>query len=227
MGAAGGACCDRPPAEKVQKLGGGAQPVEPWGVEACCKHTPAENIQKLFGKVEKNDRTPIKVQDADQGVSASAAERVGNSDLRENNGKHEVKEPPACQPKNGEEYAYPDGSTYKGEWHDNKRHGHGVQLHKNGSRYEGSWMNDKTHGHGREMFTTATGRMIRHTVAARTSHRQRVPNTQANSLTANPTATARKYGLMARDLVASSRMGSSLALERSLGATVPVIKEPS
>jgi hypothetical protein len=40
------------------------------------------------------------------------------------------------------------GSTYKGEWKDNKKHGYGVQIWPNGNKYEGEWQNNMRHGHG-------------------------------------------------------------------------------
>ncbi len=45
-------------------------------------------------------------------------------------------------------YTYPDGTQYKGEWKDNKRHGYGAWLRPDGMKYEGEWENDKPGGQG-------------------------------------------------------------------------------
>jgi hypothetical protein len=47
-----------------------------------------------------------------------------------------------------EVYTYSDGSTYKGEWKDGKRHGKGTWVRPDGMRYEGEWINNKPHGQG-------------------------------------------------------------------------------
>ncbi len=49
---------------------------------------------------------------------------------------------------NSETYTYPDGTTYTGEWEDNKRHGYGIWTRPDGMQYEGEWENDKPHGRG-------------------------------------------------------------------------------
>ncbi len=45
-------------------------------------------------------------------------------------------------------YTYPNGTQYKGEWKDKKRHGYGVWLRPDGMKYEGEWENDKPKGQG-------------------------------------------------------------------------------
>ncbi len=45
-------------------------------------------------------------------------------------------------------YTYPDGTRYKGEWKDNKRHGKGVLIRPDGTKYSGEWLNDKPDGQG-------------------------------------------------------------------------------
>ena len=44
--------------------------------------------------------------------------------------------------------AYPDGSTYKGEWDKGVRQGYGIHTMRTGSRYDGPWYRDKKHGVG-------------------------------------------------------------------------------
>ena len=43
---------------------------------------------------------------------------------------------------------YPDGESYEGEWHNNRRHGWGRMFYKDGSLYEGEWNNDIREGRG-------------------------------------------------------------------------------
>ncbi len=49
---------------------------------------------------------------------------------------------------NNKTYTYPNGTQYKGEWKDDKRHGYGVWLRPDGMKYEGEWENDKPGGQG-------------------------------------------------------------------------------
>jgi hypothetical protein len=53
-------------------------------------------------------------------------------------------------------FTYPDGTTYEGEWKDNRRHGHGVWTRPDGTVYVGEWENDKPHGQG--TLTWPTGK---------------------------------------------------------------------
>lgn len=41
-----------------------------------------------------------------------------------------------------------DGSQYKGEYHDNLKHGMGEYKYPDGKVYEGSWEDGKRHGKG-------------------------------------------------------------------------------
>lgn len=43
---------------------------------------------------------------------------------------------------------WPDGSTYRGQFKENKAHGRGTLEHSDGGVYKGEWMNDKAHGVG-------------------------------------------------------------------------------
>ena len=43
---------------------------------------------------------------------------------------------------------YGDGSTYKGQWYKNKRHGRGTYQFSDKSRYKGEFILDKLHGVG-------------------------------------------------------------------------------
>ncbi len=45
-------------------------------------------------------------------------------------------------------YTYPDGTRYKGEWKDSKKHGKGVLIRPDGTKYAGEWANDKPDGQG-------------------------------------------------------------------------------
>ena len=39
-------------------------------------------------------------------------------------------------------YTWADGTTYDGEWNDNKINGHGIYLWADGRKYYGSWSNN-------------------------------------------------------------------------------------
>ena len=43
---------------------------------------------------------------------------------------------------------YPNGSSYEGEWVDDRITGMGVKCETNGTRYEGEWMSDEFQGIG-------------------------------------------------------------------------------
>lgn len=49
---------------------------------------------------------------------------------------------------NENKFQFISGSTYKGEWKDNKKHGFGVHELPDGTKYEGSWEYGKRHGLG-------------------------------------------------------------------------------
>jgi hypothetical protein len=61
------------------------------------------------------------------------------------------KHPPQTQArlKDGEEKkAWEQGTTYKGEWRNNQKHGYGIQIWANGNKYEGNWLNGSREGAG-------------------------------------------------------------------------------
>ena len=43
---------------------------------------------------------------------------------------------------------YPNGSSYEGEWVDDRITGMGVKCETNGTRYEGEWISDEFQGIG-------------------------------------------------------------------------------
>ena len=45
-------------------------------------------------------------------------------------------------------YTLPDGTSYEGNWKNNKQHGQGTLTCSNGSVYEGEWVDGKRHGQG-------------------------------------------------------------------------------
>lgn len=49
-------------------------------------------------------------------------------------------------------YTYPDGTKYKGQWKDHKRHGRGTLTRSDGTKYDGEWENDKPSGVGTLKF---------------------------------------------------------------------------
>lgn len=50
--------------------------------------------------------------------------------------------------KNVHEFGFVNGSSYKGEWDGNKKHGFGIETSTDGTKYEGEWSQDKRHGRG-------------------------------------------------------------------------------
>lgn len=55
------------------------------------------------------------------------------------------------------------GTTYKGEWQNNKKHGYGIQVWANGNKYEGDWAYGLREGHG--VFWTKKGGKLKKTYA--------------------------------------------------------------
>ena len=53
-------------------------------------------------------------------------------------------------------YQWPDGRKYEGEWKENNMHGKGIYQWKDGKKYEGEYINDTKHGYG--IYTWADGR---------------------------------------------------------------------
>ncbi len=49
---------------------------------------------------------------------------------------------------NKKKVSEPDGSTYEGDFKDNKRHGYGLWIRPDGTKYAGMWENNKPHGEG-------------------------------------------------------------------------------
>jgi hypothetical protein len=50
--------------------------------------------------------------------------------------------------KNVHEFGFVNGSSYKGEWEGNKKHGFGVETSSDGTKYEGEWVANRRHGRG-------------------------------------------------------------------------------
>jgi len=48
-------------------------------------------------------------------------------------------------------HVFADGSTYTGDWQDEERCGHGIQVWQDGACYEGEWLRGTAHGQGRFM----------------------------------------------------------------------------
>ena len=46
------------------------------------------------------------------------------------------------------EHIFDNGAVYKGQWYQEMRHGHGVQIWPDGAKYEGYWKNNKADGQG-------------------------------------------------------------------------------
>ena len=55
---------------------------------------------------------------------------------------------------------YPDGSSYRGQWAYNKRHGRGTYFYKNGDKYSGEWKEDKRHGNGVFVYTKTESQLV-------------------------------------------------------------------
>lgn len=47
-------------------------------------------------------------------------------------------------------FTYPDGDVYEGEWENDKANGFGVYRRENGGKYEGFWRDDLQEGQGYE-----------------------------------------------------------------------------
>lgn len=50
--------------------------------------------------------------------------------------------------KNAPEFGFVNGSSYKGAWLNNKKHGFGVETSSDGKKYEGEWLHDTREGRG-------------------------------------------------------------------------------
>ena len=48
-----------------------------------------------------------------------------------------------------DEVVFPDGTVYKGQIKDGKRHGYGIQVWPDGARYEGQWRDNVASGRGK------------------------------------------------------------------------------
>ena len=58
---------------------------------------------------------------------------------------------------NGLLYTWKNGSTYVGEWKDDKKNGQGKYIYGKGNgegdKYEGEWKDDKKHGKGKYIWS--------------------------------------------------------------------------
>jgi hypothetical protein len=50
--------------------------------------------------------------------------------------------------KNITEFGFINGSSYKGCWQNNQKHGFGIEITSNGNKYEGEYIHNKRHGCG-------------------------------------------------------------------------------
>lgn len=48
-----------------------------------------------------------------------------------------------------DEVVFPDGTVYKGQIKDGRRHGYGIQVWPDGARYEGQWRDHVACGRGK------------------------------------------------------------------------------
>lgn len=48
-----------------------------------------------------------------------------------------------------ENYKFPNGAIYTGQWKNGTRHGFGTQIWPDGAKYEGEWLNNQAHGKGK------------------------------------------------------------------------------
>ena len=71
-------------------------------------------------------------------------DNIKNKSLDDDKDKHEIEK--------RELFRYTDGSTYEGEWLDDKRHGKGVMIYAEGNKYVGEWQNDMCHGQGKYYY---------------------------------------------------------------------------
>jgi len=51
---------------------------------------------------------------------------------------------------------YSDGSSYSGEFRNNRRHGYGVYSHPNGERYRGEWIDGVSEGQGVQTYSNGS-----------------------------------------------------------------------
>ena len=56
-------------------------------------------------------------------------------------------------------YTWADGSTYEGQWVDNKINGFGTYLWRDGRKYYGQWANNDMSGYGIYITPMASGTM--------------------------------------------------------------------
>jgi hypothetical protein len=54
----------------------------------------------------------------------------------------------APDPEGGEHKPFSRGTSYQGEWKDNKKEGYGIQQYATGDKYEGQWCQGRRHGEG-------------------------------------------------------------------------------
>jgi hypothetical protein len=89
-----------------------------------------------------------------RGTKTEAAWKVNDRLSQKNGACHaiywskEVKNTDPLIRERGAKKKWAVGTTYKGEWKDNKKHGYGIQVWANGNKYEGDWANGFREGHG-------------------------------------------------------------------------------
>jgi hypothetical protein len=90
------------------------------------------------------------------GMSASMSQRAENSNRTGSKAKvYSVRRDPnidrkdILKDKNSQnKFKFVAGSTYKGDWRDNEKHGFGIEEMSNGNKYEGEWAGGRQHGMG-------------------------------------------------------------------------------
>ena len=105
------------------KVCGGSTDTEWWSFEGFCSH----RCQLKYYK----ERYGVDLNNPDYSNSTASRQPTEVTIL---NGYHR--------------YTYADGSTYDGEWKDDKGHGQGTLTWADGNKYEGEWKDGKKHGQG-------------------------------------------------------------------------------
>jgi len=105
-----------------------------------------QNAPSASGPMEE-----VKVAGLTEKIAAPAAAHVAPVSAPKKEALAAV-EAGGALPSGGEIVPYPDGSTYKGQVQEGKRHGVGTWTSPNG-QYEGAWENDYQWGEGKQLWS--------------------------------------------------------------------------